>query len=81
LRFLGRYRVRRKVSRRGQVSLYHRLIQVSAQRGGSWVYVQMDPQTVEWVISDVERKEIRRWPAKQFTAEAIMALDVAAPWR
>jgi hypothetical protein len=79
LRFLGRYRVRRKVSKRGQVSLYHRLVQVGADCGGAWVYVQMAPQTLEWVISDVEGKELRRRPAPQFTAEAIVALNVARP--
>jgi hypothetical protein len=79
LRFLGRYRVRRKVSRRGQVSLYHRLTQVSPEHAGRWVYAQMDAQTVEWVISDAEGKELRRRPAPQFTAEAIVALDVARP--
>jgi hypothetical protein len=77
LRWLGRYRVRRKVSRRGQISLYHRLIQVSAEYGGRWVYAQMDAEALEWVISDSEGKEIRRRPAPQFTAEAIIALDVA----
>jgi transposase InsO family protein len=79
LRFLGRYRVRRKVSKRGQVSLYHRLVQLSPEYGGEWVYVQLDPEAVEWVISDVQGKELRRRPAPQFTAEAIMDLDVARP--
>jgi hypothetical protein len=81
LRFLGRYRVRRKVSGRGQVSVYHRLIRASAERAGEWVYVQMDAQTVEWVISDVAGQPLWRRPAPQFTAEAIRALDVAREWR
>jgi hypothetical protein len=79
LQFLGRYKVRRLVSKRGQVSLYHRLIQVGAEYGGSWVYVQMDPHSLEWVISDVQGQEIRRRPAPQFTAEAIISLNVARP--
>jgi hypothetical protein len=77
LRFLARYRVRRKVSKRGQVSLYHRLIEVSSERGGTWVYVQMDPETVEWVIYDVVGEELRRRPAPQFTAGAIVDLAVS----
>jgi hypothetical protein len=81
LRFLARYRVRRRVSKRGHVSLYHRLLQVSAEHGESWVYVGMDAEAVEWVIYDVEGKELRRRPAPQFTAEAIINLDVAKPWR
>jgi hypothetical protein len=81
LRFLGRYRVRRKVSTRGQVSLYHRLIQVSAEHGGGWVYVALDPETVEWVVTDVQGQELRRRPAPEFTAEALLTLSVAKPWR
>jgi len=69
------------VSKRGQVSLYHRLVQVSAEHGESWVYVGMDAEAVEWVLYDVEGKELRRRPAPQFTAEAIINLDVAKPWR
>ncbi len=79
VRFLGRYQVRRKVSRRGQVSLYHRLVQVSDEYGGSWVYVQLDPETFEWVIRDVEGRELRRRPAPQLTAEAIIGLNFARP--
>jgi hypothetical protein len=77
LRFLGRYQVRRKVSKRGQVSAYHRLIQVGQEYGEQWVYLRMDAETAEWVISDVQGKEIRRRPAPQFTAEAIVGLSLA----
>jgi hypothetical protein len=77
LRFLAEYRVRRKVSRRGQVSLYHRLVQVGPEQGGAWVYVQMDPATVEWVIWDAAGQELRRRPAPQFSRQAIMGLAVS----
>jgi hypothetical protein len=77
LGFLGRYRVRRKVSRRGQVSAYHRLIQVGQQHGGRWAYLGLDAQTAEWVISDAQGHEIRRRPAPEFTQEAIVNLEVA----
>jgi hypothetical protein len=77
MRLLGNYQVRRKVSKRGQVSAYHRLIQVGQPYGENWVYLRMDPEKVEWVISDVQGKEIRRRPAPQFTAEAIVGLSVA----
>jgi hypothetical protein len=79
LRFLGRYRVRRKVSCNAQVSLYHRLIHVGPQHNGEWVYVQLDPETVQWVISDVQGQELRRRPAASFTPEAILNLAVARP--
>lgn len=79
LRFLARYRVRRKVSQRGQVSAYHRLIQVGQQHGGQWIYLGLDADTVEWVISDVAGQEIRRRPAPELTAEAIINMRVARP--
>lgn len=79
LRLLARYRVRRKVSRRGQVSLYHRPVQVGAEHGGSRVDVQLDPQTAEWVVYDVGGKELRRRPAAQFTAQALRELAVGCP--
>jgi hypothetical protein len=79
LRWLGQHRVRRKVSQRGQVSLYHGRAEVGRQRGGQWVYVRMDAEAAQWVISTPEGHELRRRPAPQFTREALMALDVARP--
>jgi len=77
LGLLARYRVRRKVSARGQVSAYHRLIQVGQQHGGSWVYLGLDAETGEWVISDVQGGEIRRRPAPELSQEAVMNLRVS----
>ena len=71
---LGRYRRPRKVSVRGQVSMYHRLIEVGRERGGTWVYVRLDAQTAEWVISDVAGQEVRRRPARQFGPDQIRQL-------
>jgi transposase InsO family protein len=83
LAFLGQFRVRRKVSCVGQVSVYHRLIRAvpvsEAAQGyaGSWVYVGVDPQTVEWVICDVAGNELQRQPAPQFTRQAIINLELS----
>jgi hypothetical protein len=77
LQFLGRYQVRRKVSRRGQVSAYHRLIQVGQQHGGRWVYLGLDAEAAEWLISDAQGHRLRRRPAPEFTQEAIVNLEVA----
>jgi len=68
---LGRYRLLRKVSVRGQVSMYHRMVEVGRERGGTWVYVGLDAATAEWVISDGAGAEVRRRPAPQFSPEAI----------
>ena len=68
---LGRYRLLRKVSARGQVSMYHRLIEVGRDRGETWVYVGLDAATAEWVITDTDGQEVRRRPARQFSPDAI----------
>lgn len=79
LRWLGRHSVTRKVSERGQVSLYHRLVEVGRGRGGAKVSVRLGAGSAEWVISDAGGQEVRRRPAPQFTREAVMALAVARP--
>jgi hypothetical protein len=79
LRWLGRHRVRRKVSARGQVSLYHRAVEVGRAHGGCAVDVHLDAEAVEWVIEDTEGRELRRRPAPRLTPEAVMALEVARP--
>jgi hypothetical protein len=79
LRFLGRFQVPRKVSHRGQVSVYRRLLYAGTGYRGSWVYVRLDPQEVQWVISDVQGTELRRWPAPYLTQQAIVALAVTPP--
>jgi hypothetical protein len=77
LGWLARHRVRRKVSQRGQVSLYHGRAEVGRDRGGQWVYVQLDAAAVEWVISDPHGREVRRRPAPQLTREAVQGLAIA----
>jgi len=83
LRFLGQFRLPRKSNGVGQVSVYHRLIQAvphsQAKQGyaGRWVYVGVDPQTVEWVVSDLDGQELRRQPARQFSREAIVNLELS----
>jgi hypothetical protein len=71
---LGCYRLLRKVSVRGQVSMYHRLIEVGRARGGTWVYVGLDARTAEWLITDVAGQEVRRRPARQFSPDSIRQL-------
>jgi transposase InsO family protein len=83
LRFLGQFRVPRRITRIGQVSLYRRPIQAvsrgQAREGyaGLWVYVWVDPQTVEWVVSDLEGGELHRRAALPFSREAICNLELS----
>jgi hypothetical protein len=77
LGLLAEYQVRRRVSGRGQVSLYNRSIQVGEAYGGSEVDVRLDAASVEWVFTDVKGREIRRRPAAGLTEESVRSLSFA----
>jgi len=77
LQLLGETTVRRKVSKRGQVSAYHRLIQGGAEYGGQVMRLRLDAASREWVIGGEKGNEIRRRPANELTSEAIQNLKVA----
>jgi hypothetical protein len=77
LGLLADYRVRRRVSRRGQVTLYNRQIQVGGAYGGWEVEVQLDAPGLQWVIRDPQGQEIRRRPAQEFTEESLRNLSFA----
>jgi hypothetical protein len=77
LEFLAEFAMQRKVSKRGQISAYHRLLQVGSAYGGRMVGLQLDASSQEWVIRDETRSEIRRWPANELSSEAIRSLKVS----
>jgi hypothetical protein len=83
LGLLERFRVRRKVSCVGQVSVYHRLLravsieQAKAGYAGCWVEVGFDAARREWVIGSMQGEPLARHPATQFSREAITTLQVS----
>lgn len=68
---------KRKVGKKGQITLYHRPFSVGSQRAGQTVFVRLDPATREWVVRDRQGQEIKRHHASELTAERIQALDVS----
>ena len=82
LAFLGRFRVRRKVSCVGQVSLYHRLVRAVSQKqaaagyAGRFVEVGFEASTSQWVVRDTQGQELNRVDAPQFTQQAITTLQL-----
>ena len=64
------------MNRNGYVSIYNRAYYVGARFQGQDVYVTFDPDTNEWVFSDASGRELRHKPAREITAERVMALDV-----
>jgi hypothetical protein len=74
LRHLSGYRVPRKVSRQGKVSVYERDRMVGATYAGQRVLVEFAAQTHEWRILNLDKHEIRRRPAPEINAVDIEQL-------
>jgi len=75
-RFLSGLVVHRRVSRGGQISLYHRNFMVGKTHQGQEVHVKFDPVGREWVILTFTGQEIRRHPAPEINQAAIVGLSV-----
>jgi hypothetical protein len=73
---LSEYVVPRRVDRGGKLSVYNRNHYVGILHAGKTVYVMFDPECQEWLITDVEGKELRRRHAPEITRERIMSLQV-----
>jgi len=79
LTWLARGRWPRRVSKIGQIHVYGQPYRVGRAHAREQVWVQLDPKTVEWVVSGEDGQEIVRHPAAQLTAARICALQVAHP--
>jgi len=52
-------------------------MEAGRQHGGCWVYVGLDAQTVEWLISDARGAEFRRRPAAELTEQTLLKLALS----
>src|SRR5207244_1529769 len=66
----------RKVSRRGQIGVYGRVLGVGQRYAGQEVVLRLGEATVAWVITDQRGQEVRRHPAGELSRERILALAV-----
>jgi hypothetical protein len=73
---LAEYQAVRKVSTAGHVGLYDHAYYVGRAYAGQAVYVQLNPDTVEWMISDAEGREVRKHAAQQITRARLLALNL-----
>jgi hypothetical protein len=74
---LAGYAVPRRVDSQGKVSVYHRNLYVGSVHGGKDVWVQFDPEQVQWLLSDSAGCQLRSVPAPEISAEAIRRLQLA----
>jgi hypothetical protein len=77
LEHLASYAVPRRVSRSGRVSLYNRDYYVGEKQRGQQVWVLFDPLAREWVCTDAQDRQLRRWPAPEICKKRIVKMDVS----
>jgi hypothetical protein len=73
---LAGYAARRLVSRSGKISVYNKNYHVGIIHSGKSVYLTFDPETMEWVVSDDEGRQLSRKRSAEISRENILALRV-----
>jgi hypothetical protein len=73
---LAGYAARRLVSRTGKISVYNKNYHVGVIHSKKHVYLTFDPDTIEWVVSDEEGRQLSRKPSTEISRENIQALRV-----
>jgi hypothetical protein len=74
---LAGFAARRLVSRSGKISVYNKNYHVGIIHASRLVYLTFDPETIEWVISDDEGRQLSRKPSDLISQKNILALRVA----
>jgi hypothetical protein len=78
---LSGYAVPRKVDCCGKTGLYSGKVYVGVMHKGSNVYVQFDPDRIEWVVSDRQGQQLRTIPATDMTPRNVRLLRLKPAWR
>jgi transposase InsO family protein len=76
LAHMAEYTAVRRVSRKGEVSIYNHAHYVGQKYQGQDIYVFLDPIDREWVFSTPLGVQIRRKAAEEITRERIQKLQV-----
>jgi transposase InsO family protein len=66
----------RRVSKKGQITLYNRHLGVGRRYGGEIMVVRFDPVGIAWVIMTQGGEEIKRYAAPELSGERIKGFDV-----
>jgi hypothetical protein len=81
LMHLGGYAVVRQVDRSGKIGLYSGKLYVGTRHEQKRVYVQLDPDRVEWIVTDLHGQQLRTIPATELKPHAVRALTLKPTWR
>jgi hypothetical protein len=81
LTHLAGYAVPRRVDSSGKIGMYHGKLYVGTIHKGRRVYVQFDPERIEWIISDPRGQQLRVVPADELKSRAVRTLNLKPAWR
>lgn len=81
LTHLAGYAVQRKVDSSGKVGVYHGKLYVGTMHKKKQVYLQFDPERIEWIVSDTTGAQLRVIPAKEMTPFAVRTLKLGPAQR
>jgi hypothetical protein len=77
LNHLADYAITRHVTKNGRISIYNQTRYVGCLHQGKSVYVMLDPQEVQWIITDAEGHQLARIPAREITPSNVNHFTVA----
>jgi hypothetical protein len=75
--YLAPFHFRRKVEKKGQMTLFANAYSVGQQYARQYVDVQLDPLTLEWCVRDDYGTELRRHLAQELSYDLITQLKLA----
>lgn len=75
-RFLAGLTLHRRANAWGAIWLYGVPRNLGRSCGGAEVRVRFDPSDRQWVVTDLEEHELKRFPAPELSRARILALDV-----
>lgn len=74
---LAGFVARRRVDSSGKLGVYGHKLYVGTRHKGLDVFVQFDPERLEWVVSDAGGRQLHRTQAWMVTAQRVQRLQVA----
>jgi hypothetical protein len=75
-RFLSGLTLHRRANARGTIWIYGVPRNLGRAHAGAEVRVRFDPSDRQWVVTDLEDHELKRFPAPELSRARILALDV-----
>jgi hypothetical protein len=76
--FLAGLTLYRRANARGAIWIYGVPRTLGRAHGGEEMRVRFDPSDRQWVVTDLEDRELRRFPAPELSRARILALDVGS---